>query len=46
MVKNDDKRSTKQADDTFDVMDPDSYQNPQELDGLEEDVSMGDAPQE
>ena len=46
MAKNDDKRRTKQADDTFDVMDPDSYQNPQELDGLEEDVSKGDAQQE
>lgn len=43
MAKKDDKQNKKQADDNFDVMDSDSYQNPQELDSLEEDISKGDA---
>lgn len=46
MAQNDDKQNKKQTDDNFDVMNQDSYQSPQELDNLEEDVSKGDAQQE
>lgn len=45
MAKKNDKQDKKQTDDNFDVMNPDSYQNPQELDSLEEGVSESDTQQ-